>query len=98
MIAYINDTYADTLIDKISNDLKAESIEFDDEFFTCHVNFDTHVLTIRFNEPVDLSYCSHRSEFYLDNKFLTKGIQNPSDLFDAMNDAYEALKEVRFNL
>lgn len=95
---YINDIYADTLIDRLSKDLSANSVEFDDEYFTCHVNFDDHVLTIRFNEPLDASGCSHRSEFSLDNKFLTTGIKNPSDLQDAMNDAYECLKEIRFNL
>jgi len=98
MIAYINDTYADGLIDKLSNDLNAVSVEFDDDYFTCHVNFDSHVLTIRFNEPLDASGCSHRSEFSLDNKFLTTGIRNPSDLQDAMNDAFECLKEIRFSL
>ncbi len=96
MISYIKDTYADTLINRLSIELEADSIELDDEYFTCHVTFQNHVLTIRFNEPVDPSQCSSRSEFFLDNKFLAKGIKNPHGLEDALNDAYEALKEVRF--
>ncbi len=93
---YINDTYADTLITKLSNDLKVASVEID--FFTCHLKFDSHVLTIKFNENTDASGCSQRSEFYLDHKFLINGIKNPCDLQDAMNDSYECLKEVRFSL
>ena len=95
---YMNDIYADTLINKLADDLKAESVEFDEDFFTCHVNFDDHVLTIRFNEFSDASLCNQRSEFYLDHKFLINGIKNPCDFFDAINDSYECVKEVRFNL
>jgi hypothetical protein len=98
MIAYVNDDYVDNLIDRLSNGLNANSVEFDDEYFTCHVTFENHVLTIRFNEPTDHSGVSQKTEFYLNNKFLIQGIINPCDLQDANNDAYEALREVRFSL